>query len=159
MKYVPPIGGAANDPYVDADPGLGIEGSAVPEAALEAPLRELDALITGAGLTPDPESLVQVLAAVLAIASGTWTVGADYGVFLLPGGRRLQWVSFTNPTANVSVEVTLPETFETAVYSLVAMATGLNQYAMAGKNGASLSTVLASTNQSGGGGIIWVIGK
>lgn len=64
MQYVPPIGGAAGDPYIDADPGAAIEGSAVPAAAIEDPMRELVALITDAGLAPSDANLSQVAAAV-----------------------------------------------------------------------------------------------
>lgn len=119
---------------------------------------------SGAGFTILPGESHQVYsvgtATLLPIFStGRWTIGSDYGVHSLGGGYLLQWVSFVNPTANTFVEVTLPETFTTAIYTQVAMATGLNQYAIATKNGASLSTMMASTNQSGGGGFIWVIGK
>lgn len=41
MKYNPPFGGAANDPYVDGNVASGIKGSRVPGAALEAPQREI----------------------------------------------------------------------------------------------------------------------
>jgi len=64
MKYVQPIGGAVNDPYVDANLVGGIEGSPVPAAAIEHPMRELVALIGDAGLVPDEGTLTQVAAAV-----------------------------------------------------------------------------------------------
>lgn len=64
MKYTPPVGGAANDVYIDGDPSSGTEGSAVPAAAIEDPQRELVALITDAGLTPSDADLTQVPAAV-----------------------------------------------------------------------------------------------
>lgn len=81
MQYVQPVGGLANDPYVDANPGAGQEGSPVPAAAIEHPMRELVALITDAELAPSGASLTQVstaiktlfqkAAAVSAAASGT----------------------------------------------------------------------------------------
>lgn len=64
MEYVQPVGGLANDPYLDANPVGGIEGSPVPAAAIEHPMRELVALITDAGLAPSDASLTQVAAAV-----------------------------------------------------------------------------------------------
>lgn len=67
MKYVQPVGGLANDPYVDANPVGGIEGSAVPAASIEHPMRELVALITSAGLTPTDADLTQVAAAIKTI--------------------------------------------------------------------------------------------
>ena len=42
MKYQPPLGGDDGDPYIDANPAAGIEGSAVPAAALEHPMRRVD---------------------------------------------------------------------------------------------------------------------
>ncbi|MDA8258386.1 MAG: hypothetical protein M0Z99_22615 [Betaproteobacteria bacterium] len=73
MKYTPPIGGAANDPYVDANPATGVEGSPVPAAAIEHPQREIANVITGAGLTPDVGDLNQLYQAIQRIA-----VGGDY---------------------------------------------------------------------------------
>lgn len=64
MLYNPPIGGAANDSYVDANPGLGIDGSPVPAAAIEYPQRELVAVIQAAGLTPSNATLNQLLLAL-----------------------------------------------------------------------------------------------
>ena len=64
MEYVQPVGGLANDPYLDANPVGGIEGSPVPAAAIEHPMRELVALIADAGLAPTGASLTQVAAAV-----------------------------------------------------------------------------------------------
>lgn len=64
MEYVQPIGGAVNDPYVDANPGAGTEGSAVPAAAIEDPMRELVSLIVDVGIVPDSADLTQVTKAV-----------------------------------------------------------------------------------------------
>ena len=63
MKYAQPIGGAVNDPYVDANPGSGIEGSAVPAAAIEQPQREIEAFIVAAGIPPLSGDLTQLLQA------------------------------------------------------------------------------------------------
>lgn len=64
MLYNPPIGGASNDPYIDANPSLGIEGSAVPAAAIEFAQREIVNVITAAGLTPSNGDLTQLRQAI-----------------------------------------------------------------------------------------------
>jgi len=64
MEYVQPVGAAADAPYLDANPSGGIEGSPVPAAAIEHPMRELVALITDAGITPSDADLDQVASAV-----------------------------------------------------------------------------------------------
>lgn len=76
MQYVQPVGGLANDPYVDADPGIGQEGSPVPAAAIEHPMRELVALITDAGLAPSGASLTQVATAIKTIFQMATAVSA-----------------------------------------------------------------------------------
>ncbi len=73
MKYTPPIGGAANDPYVDANPVTGVEGSPVPAAAIEDPQREIVNVIAAASLVPDDANVAQLLEALRAA-----------GVFLTP---------------------------------------------------------------------------
>jgi hypothetical protein len=71
MKYVPPIGGAEGDSYVDANPASGVQGSPVPAAAIEHAMREVVEVITAAGLTPDEEDLTQLRQAIAAmIAAG-----------------------------------------------------------------------------------------
>lgn len=64
MEYVPPYNGSGDDPYVDANPAAGIEGSIVPAAAIEHPMREILAVIEAAELTPDGERLDQLLQAI-----------------------------------------------------------------------------------------------
>lgn len=76
MQYVQPVGGPANDPYVDANPGAGQEGSPVPAAAIEHPMRELVALITDAGLAPSGASLTQVATAIKTIFQKATAVSA-----------------------------------------------------------------------------------
>lgn len=71
MKYVPPIGAAEGEPYVDANPQSGIEGSPVPAAAIEHAMREVVEVITAAGLNPDGEDLTQLRQAIESlIAAG-----------------------------------------------------------------------------------------
>lgn len=67
MKYVPPIGGAANDSYIDGNPAGGIEGSPVPAAAIEDPQREIVQVINDAGLTPTDADLGQLSEAITAL--------------------------------------------------------------------------------------------
>lgn len=76
MKYVQPIGGAANDPYVDANPSGGIEGSPVPAAAIEHPMRELAALISDSGQTPTDADLTQVAKAIKMIFQKAASISA-----------------------------------------------------------------------------------
>lgn len=73
MKYNPPVGGDPDDPYVDENPATGVDGSAVPAAAIEDPQRELINLIEEAGLTPDEEDLTQVYDAIVAIINDSLT--------------------------------------------------------------------------------------
>ncbi len=80
MKYVPPVGGADNDPYIDGNPSTGVEGSAVPAAAIEDPMRELSGLIAGVGLVPDDADLTQVSKAV------RMAIQQKAGVIALAGG-------------------------------------------------------------------------
>lgn len=71
MKYVAPIGAAGpNDPYIDGNPGTGTEGSTVPAAAIEQPLREIEYVITQAGLVANQAILTQLHQAIgIMIAS------------------------------------------------------------------------------------------
>jgi len=71
MKYVPPIGAAEGEPYVDANPASGVQGSPVPAAAIEHAMREVVEVITAAGITPDGEDLTQLRQAIeTLIAAG-----------------------------------------------------------------------------------------
>ncbi|MGD9638393.1 MAG: hypothetical protein AB7U85_04975 [Alphaproteobacteria bacterium] len=67
MKYQPPVGGSDDASYVDANPSTGVEGSPVPAAAIEYPMREIINVIEAAGLTPSNEELDQLKTAILAI--------------------------------------------------------------------------------------------
>ena len=69
MKYQPPVGAAANAPYVDGNPATGTEGSAVPARAIEHPQREILWVIQASGLTPDENDLTQLGTAVALIAA------------------------------------------------------------------------------------------
>lgn len=69
MDYVAPLGGAPGAPYVDHNPGLGVAGSIPPAAAIEHAMREIVAVITGAGLTPNGAILTQLRDAITAMIS------------------------------------------------------------------------------------------
>lgn len=81
------------------------------------------------------------------------------GWLQFPNGKILQWINYTNPTSNTYITLTLPRNFPTTIDSIVAMGAGFNQYALVSKNGGSLTTVLATSNQSGGGGTAWILGN
>lgn len=69
MKYVPPLGGAANDPYINENGGAGIDGSTVSAQAIEHPLREIVNAIIAGGLTPDENLLTQLTTAIGNLAA------------------------------------------------------------------------------------------
>lgn len=88
MQYVPPLNGDLENPdrpYVDADPAFSIQGSIPSGKALEAPMRELLALIAEAGIEPDGEDLTQVRQAVAAIAAAAAAAAAAALVDSAPG--------------------------------------------------------------------------
>jgi len=65
MKYRQPYGITdENAGYVDGNPALGIEGSAVPFEAVEHPQREIVNVIERAGLIPDRNDLTQLYQAL-----------------------------------------------------------------------------------------------
>lgn len=70
MKYHAPFGQPDPDaPFINGNPGAGIEGSIPPAAAIEHPQREIVAAIVGAGLTPDDGDLTQLWQAISGIRS------------------------------------------------------------------------------------------
>lgn len=100
MLYVPPIGGAANDPYVDGNPATGTEGSAVAAHAIEHPQREILAVITAAGLVPDANDLTQLRQAIAKlIQSGQKSVIIDNATFapaVAGTGKAVYWDAGNN---------------------------------------------------------------
>jgi hypothetical protein len=61
MLYNQPYGAAANAPFINGDPSIGLAGSIPPAAAIEYPQREIVNLITDAGLaTPSNGDLRQL---------------------------------------------------------------------------------------------------
>jgi hypothetical protein len=73
MKYVQPLGEAADASYVDGNRSAGTKGSLVPAAAVENPQREIDHVISFFGLTPantDLQQLRKAIEAAIAAATG-----------------------------------------------------------------------------------------
>ncbi len=89
MIYTPPVGGAPGDPYIDANPGAGIDGSAVPAQAIEDPQREIAAVITAAGLTPSAADLTQLLQAIQSFQQIPAGVIQPFGGAAAPTGYLL----------------------------------------------------------------------
>lgn len=70
MKYITPLNGDIGDlnrPYIDANPAYGIEGSIPSAPSIEHPMREIIAVIEGAGLKPSADDLTQLLKAITII--------------------------------------------------------------------------------------------
>lgn len=140
MKYVQPIGGAAGDPYVDANPASGIEGSPVPAGALEYPQRELDSLIQDAGLTPTNADLTQVAKAVRTLirnrapnsAAGAGTadaITAAYSPAITALVDRME-LSFVATAANATTTPTFTPASGTVAAKTIVK--GANQALVAG---------------------------
>ena len=102
MKYVPPVGGAVNDPYVDANPGSGIEGSPVPAAAIEHPMREILAVIAAAGLTPIDADLTQLKKALDAVYCPIGSIG-----FFAMASAPTGWMKANGATISRTVYASL----------------------------------------------------
>lgn len=83
MRYQPPVNATPTelDPqpsYFDGNPGAGQKGAIPPAKSIEHPMREILAVIEGAGLTPSDSDLTQLLQAIQTIAAGA---GGDAAVF------------------------------------------------------------------------------
>ena len=77
MEYTPPVGGDPGDPYIDANPGGGIDGSPVPAQAIEDVMREMDDTITQGGLTPSAGDLTQLAAAIRGLVGRNYVLIND----------------------------------------------------------------------------------
>ena len=115
MKYQPPLGGDDGDPYIDANPAAGIEGSAVPAAALEHPMREIVAAIEGAGLIPNSEDLNQL---AQAMAANAGTIEKDLG---WPGAHfgDLTTITVSAPSDGVLIACAYADTSAIATGAIV----------------------------------------
>ena len=116
MKYVPPIGAATgDDPYITADVLAGIKGSAVPAEAIEHPMREIVAVIAGAGLTPSGENQGQLLEAILALLN---TEGG--GVFALASDLEAATASLLKGAWFVAADAAIPDHGDPATHGSLA---------------------------------------
>ena len=73
MQYNEPFNGNTNDPYLDGNPDLGIEGSIIPAAAIEYTQREIVNLILKSQLTPTNGDSTQ-LAKSVQIDRVNWAI-------------------------------------------------------------------------------------
>lgn len=76
MLYNQPYGGAADAPYVNGDPSIGLAGSIPPAASIEYPQREIVNFITDSGITPSNGDLRQL---GKSVQNGKVTYAADTG--------------------------------------------------------------------------------
>jgi len=120
MKYVQPLGEAADAPYVDGNRSAGTKGSIVPAAAVEYPQREIDHVISFFGLTPantDLQQLRKAIEAAIAAATG----GGDTSQFLLVSQAQARLPIFPEiQSADGKMNVTSPSAGTVQVPTLVA---------------------------------------
>lgn len=108
MKYVQPLGEAADAAYVDGNRSAGTKGSVVPAAAVEYPQREIDHVISFFGLTPANTDLQQLRKAIEAAISAA-TGGGDTSQFLLVSQARARLPIFPEiQSADGKMNVTSP---------------------------------------------------
>lgn len=133
----------------------------------------MDTLIGNAIITPtnDPTyvnntskaastSWIRSAMATLAITAGFSASFTNNGYFKLPswfGSWCLSWATFITPTAATPLTVTMPYTYTISMDAVWVSAGGINQYANGGS--ISLSTCSVTTNQNGGGGTVFAIGR
>ncbi|NHZ45509.1 phage tail protein [Nitratidesulfovibrio liaohensis] len=102
MKYVPPIGATdPNAPYITENLAAGVEGSPVAAEAIEHPQREILAVITGAGLTPNEENLGQLRDAIEGMIAAAIAASAIDPVATtrdMLGGTIVEWEAAAIPT-------------------------------------------------------------
>lgn len=110
MDYFAPINGDQLDPdrpYINANPGAGIEGSWPHAKAIEGPMREIVKVITEAGLTPDGEDFTQLYVAIQALIAanviGDATTSAKGIVELATGAETLTGTDTTRAVTPASL--------------------------------------------------------
>lgn len=144
MKYNPPVGGAADDPYIDGSSTT--EGSIPPAASIEDPQRELVAAISGAGLTPDDADLTQLLQAIQIFAGGhVTTISADAALTVAEAGLIL----IDATVGNVTVTLPAANTMAGLAYTLARVDTSANTVTIA-PNGADTVDGAASLSLTPG---------
>jgi len=142
MEYVPPVGAEADEPYINGNPSLGIEGSPVPAAAIEHPMREILAVIERAGLTPSAENLEQLADAIVTMIAAALPP-ADPNLLRRNVHARLEAaytsaVRTANASGNITVDLNTQE--------------GLQVLTLTGA--ATLDALVAD---GGGTAVIWVV--
>jgi hypothetical protein len=119
VKYVPPIGASDNASYIDGNPSVGLEGSPVPAAAIEHPMREIMTVIEAAGLLPSSANLTQLLEAIQILmpppsggGGGGGDGGGGDGGGGDGGGSTGQW---NNVTSQRSTNITYTNSMATSL--------------------------------------------
>jgi hypothetical protein len=137
MKYTPPLDSVdQNAPFIDGNESTGTEGSTVPAAAIEHPMREIQNAIIGAGLDEDKADLTQLLQTIRQGGRSKRVFGGnDYAEMV--GGLIFQWGvattysgsgiwTFPIPFPNACLAVFAGEDSSNAIYGVGANPSGAN---------------------------------
>jgi hypothetical protein len=88
MKYNAPFGSAdPNAAYVDRNTPGAVSGSRVPALAIEAPQREIEAVIVAAGIDPSKADMTQLLQAIGKLIDAATGGGGDENYLLMTQAR------------------------------------------------------------------------
>jgi hypothetical protein len=88
MKYNAPFGSAdPNAAYVDRNTPGAVSGSRVPALAIEAPQREIEAVIVAAGIDPNKADMTQLLQAIGKLIDAATGGGGDDNYLLMTQAR------------------------------------------------------------------------
>lgn len=124
--------GTTSGLYAAEDPTTGAEGTVVTAEWLNSVQEEIAHVIEGAALALDPESTVQLLAAIKALAAAPGGVpvlttdkileatGPIATYFKLPGGVIVQAVQTATITGDTQVAITWPIAFPNACVAAIA---------------------------------------
>ncbi|CAD7036307.1 phage tail protein [Pseudorhizobium halotolerans] len=109
MDYIAPYGSTdPNASYVDRNTPGATSGSRVPAKAIENPMREIKAVIAGAGLSASNNDLTQLLQAIQALISQA-TGGGDTENFVLMAAARARLPIFPHVlTADGRIPIVSP---------------------------------------------------
>lgn len=119
MQYTQPYG--VTDPnagYVNANPATGQQGSIPPAAAIEAPQREIVAVIQAAGLTPDPANNAQLLQALQIAANSSAVDSGTQNAMSVNFGPGFNLATFATIRVKAANTVTGPSTIHILVNSV-----------------------------------------
>jgi hypothetical protein len=79
MIYTPPLGSTdPNAVYIDGDESTGTEGSIVPAAAIEHPMREIQNAIIEGGLTPNKGNQTQLATIIKKLSTQSRRIGDPF---------------------------------------------------------------------------------